>query len=291
EAIAVEMGEMSLTYAELDARSTALARYLAMFGVGPEVRVGLCLERSLDLVVGLIAVQKAGGAYLPLDPSYPIDRLAGMIEDAGLMLLLAHDATLDALPAGTAYVINLDRADEMAAMMGDGDDPGAAPLPGPAPEHLAYVIFTSGSTGRPKGVMLAHDGLANLCAEQARIFAVSPESRVLQFASVSFDASVAEIAVALCAGAALVMGERDELLPGPGLVRLLRERRITKATIPPSALAVLPAGAENELPDLATLVVAGEACSPELAAKWSRGRRFVNAYGPTEATVCAATEV
>src|SRR6185295_15935332 len=174
---------------------------------------------------------------------------------------------------------------------GDGDDPGAAPLPGPAPEHLAYVIFTSGSTGRPKGVMLAHDGLANLCAEQARIFAVSPESRVLQFASVSFDASVAEIAVALCAGAALVMGERDELLPGPGLVRLLRERRITKATIPPSALAVLPAGAENELPDLATLVVAGEACSPELAAKWSRGRRFVNAYGPTEATVCAATEV
>src|SRR6185295_3807069 len=178
EAIAVEMGEMSLTYAELDARSTALARYLAMFGVGPEVRVGLCLERSLDLVVGLIAVQKAGGAYLPLDPSYPLDRLAGMIEDAGLMLLLAHDATLDALPASTAYVINLDRSDEMAAMMVEAAH--AAPLPGPAPEHLAYVIYTSGSTGRPKGVMLAHDGLANLCAEQARIFAVSPESRVLQ---------------------------------------------------------------------------------------------------------------
>ncbi|MEP7008816.1 MAG: non-ribosomal peptide synthase/polyketide synthase [Acidobacteriota bacterium] len=296
QAIAVEMGDMSLTYAELDERSNALARYLAMFGVGPEVRVGLCLMRSLDLVVGLIAVQKAGGAYLPLDPTYPIDRLAGMIEDAGLMLLLAQDATLDALPAGTAYVINLDRTDEMAAMMGDGGDEagdGATPEPppGPCPEHLAYVIFTSGSTGRPKGVMLAHDGLANLCAEQARIFAVGPESRVLQFASVSFDASVAEIAVALCAGAALVLGAPDDLLPGPGLVRLLASRRITKATIPPSALAVLPAGAEAELPDLRTLVVAGEACSPELAAIWGRGRRFVNAYGPTEATVCATAEL
>ncbi len=288
--IAVEMGEATLTYAELDARSTALARHLALFGVGAEVRVGLCLERCLDLVVGLIAVQKAGGAYLPLDPTYPLDRLAGMIEDAGLMLLLAHDATLDALPASTAYLINLDRSDEMAAMMGDAGG-AATPLPGPAPEHLAYVIYTSGSTGKPKGVMLAHDGLANLCAEQARIFAVGPESRVLQFASVSFDASVAEIAVALCAGATLVMAEREELLPGPDLVRLLSERRITKATIPPSALAVLPPGTESELPDLATLVVAGEACPPELAARWSAGRRFVNAYGPTEATVCASTEV
>ena len=292
-AIAVEMGEDVLTYAELDERSDALARYLAMFGVGAEVRVGLCLERSLDLVVGLIAVQKAGGAYLPLDPSYPIERLAAMIEDAGLMLLIAHDATLDALPAGTAYVINLDRKEEMAALMGDGagSPAGDTPLPGPAPEHLAYVIYTSGSTGRPKGVLLAHDGLANLCAEQAEIFAVGPESRVLQFASVSFDASVAEIAVALRAGAALVLATRDELSPGPGLVRLLKDRRITKATIPPSALAVLPAGSEGELPDLATLVVAGEACSPDLAALWSRGRRFVNAYGPTEATVCAAAEV
>ena len=291
-AIAVEMGEASLTYAELDERSDALARYLSMFGVGAEVRVGLCLERSLDLVVALIAVQKAGGAYLPLDPSYPIERLAGMVEDAGLMLLLAQDATLDALPAGTAYVINLDRTEEMAAMMGGLGAPGdMPPLPGPAPEHLAYVIYTSGSTGRPKGVMLAHDGLANLCARQAEIFAVGPESRVLQFASVSFDASVAEIAVALHAGATLVLASREELLPGPGLVRLLESRRITKATIPPSALAVLPEGAESALPDLATLVVAGEACSPELAALWSRGRRFVNAYGPTEATVCAATEV
>ncbi len=288
-AIAVEMGEGRLTYAELDERSNRLARYLAMFGVGAEVRVGLCLERSLDLVVGLIAVQKAGGAYLPLDPSYPLDRLSMMIEDAGLMLLLCHDATADQLPASTAYLINLDRTDEMAALMGGvGDE---APLPAVAPEHLAYVIYTSGSTGRPKGVMLAHDGLANLCAEQAKIFAVGPESRVLQFASSSFDASVAEIAVALRAGAALVLATRDELQPGPGLVRLLAERRVTKATIPPSALAVLPEGSENELPDLATLVVAGEACSPEVAAKWSRGRRFVNAYGPTETTVCAAAEV
>src|SRR6185436_19988362 len=152
-------------------------------------------------------------------------------------------------------------------------------------DNPAYVIYTSGSTGRAKGVTVPHRGLANLAAAQARLFGLSPGDRVLQFSSPSFDASVWEIAMTLSSGAALCLAGRQELLPGPGLVHLLREQEITAVTLPPSALAVLP---EDGLPALSTLVVAGEACPPDLARRWARGRRLVNGSGPTEASVCAS---
>ncbi|MCP4660904.1 MAG: AMP-binding protein, partial [bacterium] len=152
------------------------------------------------------------------------------------------------------------------------------------PDQAAYLIYTSGSTGRPKGVVVPHRGLGNLATAQLALFGLRPEDRILQFSSLNFDASVWEIAMALAVGATLCLAPAERLLPGSPLRELLDERRITCVTLPPSALAVLE---RDRLPALATLVVAGEACSPELAWQWSAGRRFFNAYGPTETTVCA----
>lgn len=157
-------------------------------------------------------------------------------------------------------------------------------LSGVTPDNLAYMIYTSGSTGTPKGVLIEHQGVCNLASAQAKLFDVDQNSRVLQFASLNFDASVSEIVMALCSGASLCLGTQDSLRPGADLIKLLREQSITHVTLPPTALAALPT---EELPNLQTLIVAGEACNPKLIAQWSKGRRFFNAYGPTEATVCA----
>ncbi|RKZ81921.1 MAG: hypothetical protein DRR19_21505, partial [Candidatus Parabeggiatoa sp. nov. 1] len=157
-------------------------------------------------------------------------------------------------------------------------------ISGVTPLNLAYVIYTSGSTGKPKGVLIAHQGLCNLAGALIQVFGVHNDSRILQFASLSFDASILEIAMSLGAGAQLCLAKKDDLLPGPTLIQLLRQHAITHLTLPPTALSVLPR--EEEF-DLQCLIVAGESCSPELVAQWSKGRRFFNAYGPTEGTVCA----
>jgi amino acid adenylation domain-containing protein len=155
-------------------------------------------------------------------------------------------------------------------------------------DHLAYVIYTSGSTGKPKGVLVQHQGLCNLAFAQIQVFDVHPASRVLQFASFSFDASISEVVMTLCVGASLYLANRDDLMPGVGLLKLLQERQISHITLSPSALAAMP---QAELPKLRTIIVAGEACPPDLATQWSHGRRFINGYGPTEATVCATTAI
>ncbi|HEX5718464.1 MAG TPA: amino acid adenylation domain-containing protein, partial [Thermoanaerobaculia bacterium] len=286
EAAAVVADGVRLTYRDLNQRANQVAHALRMWGVGPETRVALFLDRTPDLAVALLAVWKAGGAYLPLDISYPAERLRFMVEDARAEVLVTTDLLLDRLPAGMdrLSLVRLD-FDSWLIDAQSTDDL----LDGAGPENLAYVIYTSGSTGRPKGVMVPHGGLGSLAAAQAGLFDVAPGDRVLQFAAFSFDASVAEIVTTLLNGAELHLASGERLLPGPDLARLLAERRITHLTIPPSSLAVLPV---TELPDLRTLIVAGEACPPELIGRWSRpGRRLVNAYGPTEATVCSAGAV
>ncbi len=276
DATAVVFADERLTYAQLDARSNQLAHHLRALGVGPEVVVGLCAERSLEMLVGLIGILKAGGAYLPLDPDYPAERLGFMLADAGAPLLLTHSALLGRLPAHGARTVWLD-ADWPAI----AEQPTSAPTSALQPQNTAAVIYTSGSTGVPKGVSVAHLGILNLAAAQIERFAIASDANVLQFASPSFDAAISEIATVLTSGAALVLPAAAER-SGDALARLIRAQAVSHATLPPVLLADLPA----DLP-LRTLTVAGEACSADAVARWSPGRRMINAYGPTETTVCA----
>jgi amino acid adenylation domain-containing protein len=278
QAIALVFNKSTITYQELNAQANQLANYLRAIGIRPEMRVGVARERSPLTIVSILAILKAGGVYVPLDPTYPQERLAFMVEDARLSVLLTQQS-LDIAPGQKTIVVDLDKEWEIIARHSDTN-----PHQVVTPDNVAYIIYTSGSTGKPKGVLLEHRGLCNLATAQIQAFNVRPDSRVLQFASLSFDASISEIFMALVAGASLCVATTDDLLPGRNLTRLLRDRAITTVTLPPSVLAVLPA---EELPDLQTIIVAGEACPPDLVARWASGRRFFNAYGPTEATVCA----
>ncbi|MGK3964938.1 amino acid adenylation domain-containing protein [Sorangium sp. So ce118] len=269
----------SMSYGELNRRANQLAHHLRARGVRRGALVGVCLPRSPNMIVALLAVLKAGGAYVPLDPTYPRDRLAFMIEDARPALLVAQAELLPALPAALPPVVRLTES-EPAFPHERADDPDAGALP----EDLAYVIYTSGSTGRPKGVLIEHRSLSAFAEAQRRLLGVEPGTRVLQFTRLSFDVSVMEIFVPLLAGGVVCLARAEALMPGPGLVDLLRRQRIQLAMLTPSALMAVPFDA---LPDLRVLCVAGEVCPAELPRRWAKGRRFLNGYGPTEATVLA----
>ncbi|MGN2362570.1 non-ribosomal peptide synthetase [Streptomyces luridiscabiei] len=299
DAVAVYDHELALTYGELDVQANRLARALVDRGVGPERVVAIAMPKSARSVLAVLAVLKAGAAYLPLDLGYPPDRLRYLIGDArpDLVLTTGEGAAVMA-EAGAGKVLCLDGPGPDAGNVTELLDPEAeltaglsgatltdadriAPL---RPANAAYLIYTSGSTGRPKGVVVSHLGIAALIAQQREGLALGPQERVLLFASPSFDASVWELATALLTGASAVTADPDELLPGPALARTVARHGVTALLLPPSSLAVLP---EDALPHGATLVVGGEACPPDLVARWSAGRRMVNAYGPTEATVIA----
>ncbi|MEN9357811.1 MAG: hypothetical protein RL695_1982, partial [Pseudomonadota bacterium] len=302
-ALAFASGAQTLTYAALDARANQLARHLRARcpGLAPDDRVAFCLERGLEMGVAMLAILKAGAAYLPIDPAYPAERIAYLLTDAAPCLLLTEESLVARLPAHAAVQVVLDvEATAIARQRRDVLKPGelAAGLR-VTPDHLAYVIYTSGSTGQPKGVELHHRGLCNLAHWQGQQFSVTPDSRVLQFASASFDACTWEFAMALAHGASLHLAPREQLMPGRPLCEFIRSQHITHATLPPVAVSAWPQGAEGavdaegapfetfEPETLQTLVVAGEACPPEVARRWSRKRQFYNAYGPTETTVCA----
>ncbi|HEY4460886.1 MAG TPA: amino acid adenylation domain-containing protein, partial [Pseudonocardiaceae bacterium] len=270
DAVALTHDDRQLTYRALEARATALAHRLRTLGVGPDIRVGVCLPATIDLVVALLAVLKAGGAYLPLDPSYPARRLEYLLADSDVAVLLTYsDLTL---PRHRAEVVLLDEPHR------DGQP---ADLPRTPVDGLAYVIYTSGSTGQPKGTLLTHRGIAGLADAQRTAFGIGPGTRVLQFASTSFDASIFEVVMALCSGGTLCL-PGGRLMPGADLVAALDRQAITAVTLPPSALVVT---APAELPALSVVSVAGEACPPEVVRRWAPGRRFHNLYGPTEATI------
>lgn len=277
---AVVCGGRSITYEELTRRANQLARHLRTLGVTRDAVVALLVDRdSFDLPVCLLAVLKAGGAFLVLDPTLPADRLQFMLADSGAALLVAHAALVDRAAASPVARIVLER-DVPAA----GPETATDVVPVGRPEDLAYVIYTSGSTGRPKGVMLEHRGLWNVALEQQRLFEPRPGDRVLQFAALGFDAAVFDVVMALCSGASLHLADRNAILPGLPLLNLLKSEEITVLTIPPSALANLPV---DPLPALRVLLVAGEPCPADLVDRWARGRLFYNLYGPTEATIWA----
>lgn len=269
-----ETGVATESYGALNLRANRLAHDLRARGAGPEAVVAIALPPGPDLVAAWLGVLKSGAAYLPLDPSHPAERQAGMLADCGAALLLSRS---DLPPLGAVPRLDLDR--------GWPEGPGHDPAPGADPEDLAYVIYTSGSTGRPKGVEIPHAGLVNLAEDKIRVCGAGPGDRVLNFFSFAFDAALAEFAMALGSGARLVTAPRDDLLPGPDLARLLREAGVTHLTITPSALAHLP---EGDYPALRLVLTGGEAPPPELIARWGAGRRFIDAYGPTEATVNAS---
>ncbi|MDL4770581.1 amino acid adenylation domain-containing protein [Actinomadura xylanilytica] len=276
DATAVVLGDRELTYAQLDARADRLARRLAAeLGAGPEELVGVALPRSIDMIVAVLAVLKTGAAYLPLDPDYPADRLAHMVRDARPAGVITTPGTR---PPGGAREILL-----------GGDVPEPEPhvrVPGPASvRNAAYVIYTSGSTGRPKGVVVTHAGIAGLVATQERRLGARPGLRVLHFASLSFDAAFWQLCIPLLSGGTLVICPADLRVPGPELAGYARRHRVGLLGLPPSLLAMIPE--DVELPEGATLVVGAEKVPPELAARWGRRHRVVNAYGPTEATVNA----
>ncbi len=288
DAVAVVHEDTWLSYGELNARANRLAHHLRELGVESDLRVALCLERGIEMVVSLLATLKAGGAYVPLDPAYPPERLAYMLEDSAPAVLLTHDAARKSLAglAGDAPavpVLNFDR--DAAQWDGQSERNPSRADAGLNPRSLAYIIYTSGSTGLPKGVMVEHRGLCNLAYAQIGAFDVNPESRVLQFSSFSFDASIFELTMTFCRGASLVLAPRGLLLAGEALTRTVEQYAVSHATLTPSVLASLPQ--EATMDSICVLVVAGEAVTREAAQRWSAGRRFINAYGPTETTVWA----
>ncbi|MBA2678710.1 MAG: amino acid adenylation domain-containing protein, partial [Ktedonobacteraceae bacterium] len=280
DAVAVVYEDMQLTYREIDRRSNRVMHYLKMKQVGPEIHVGICVERSPELIIGLLGIFKAGGAYIPIDPLYPRERSSFLIEDAQISVIVTQKSLFETFATYPVQTIGVDMLEISASQEISQQILFKSVLS----QNLAYIIYTSGSTGRPKGVQIDHGSLAALIDAQTQLYTIQPGERVLQFASISFDASVYEIFSTLANGATLVLAKQNELLPGPALVKLLREQVITIATLPPSVLAVLP---DEELPALKTITSAGEACSAQIVSRWSPGRTFFNAYGPTEATVCA----
>ncbi|MUG92982.1 amino acid adenylation domain-containing protein [Scytonema sp. UIC 10036] len=278
DTVAVVYSCEQLTYRELNERANKIAHYLQSMGVVPEVLVGLCMERSIEMIVGMLAILKAGGAYVPLDPNYPQQRLSFILSDARVSVLLTQQHLVEKLPLHSAQVVCLDtNVQAIAHQSRDNLKSGIAP------GNLTYVIYTSGSTGLPKGVLVTHSGLCNLAWALKKTFALGDSSHILQFASLNFDASIWEVVMALATGATLYLATTDSLRPGKELIELLHQYQITQVLLPPSALFLLPT---SKLLALKTIIVGGEACSAALVDQWAKGRKFFNAYGPTEATVC-----
>ncbi|RFU87377.1 non-ribosomal peptide synthetase [Streptomyces triticagri] len=276
-----------LSYAELDARANRLARELVARGAGPGSVVALAIPRSSATVVALLAVLKTGAAYLPVDPEYPADRIAYMLDDASPVDVLTVHSAADRLPGPARPALVLDDP-EVAARLAARS---AAPLTDAertrplTPRDTAYVIYTSGSTGRPKGVVVPHAGVVNLAAHHRERLGAGPDARALQFASFSFDATVWELCASLFAGGTLVQATAEARVSGEVLAGFVAEHRVTHAVLPPTVVAGIPQ--DRSLPDDLVLAVAGEACPPAVAARWARTHQLRNAYGPTETSVCA----
>jgi amino acid adenylation domain-containing protein len=276
-ASALSSETVSLTYRELNIQANQLAHHLQQLGVVPDMLVGICVERSLSMIVGLLGILKAGGAYLPIDSSLPQQRLNFMLEDAKISVLLTQKKLLKHFDDFSNPIICIDDC-EIITQQSQENPTICVTL-----NNLAYVIYTSGTTGEPKGVLIEQRGLLNLAKATIEAFHLQQSSRVLQFASLSFDASIFEVVMALAAGATLYLASKESLIPGQPLLQLLRGNAITHVTLPPAVLAVLPT---DELRALQTIICAGESCSQEIIKRWwNSKRRFFNAYGPTEATV------
>ncbi|HEU5136505.1 MAG TPA: amino acid adenylation domain-containing protein [Steroidobacteraceae bacterium] len=285
ESIALVYEGERVTYRELNRKANQLAHFLRRHGVGPDERVGLCVERGPEMIIGLLGVLKAGGAYVPLGLDYPKERLEYMLADATPRVLLTQTSLGARVPQFAGLRIALD-TDWPEIGKEDDSNPDAA-VTGVTAKHLANVIYTSGSTGEPKGVLVEHAGLCNLARTQIDALGVRPGSRMLQFFSFNFDAFTLEWVVALCSGASFYLPTAEARAPGEPLLNTLRTHEITHVVLAPIALAAIPS--TQGLDALRTIMAGGEALSQALARQWAPGRLFFNGYGPTEATVCVTS--
>lgn len=292
QAVAIVDGERQWTYAELNERANQVAHALRRHGVGPDVPVAVRLPRSAEIVATLLGVFKAGGAYLPLDPQWPADRVEYMVRDAQVTTLVTQRTLPGELPSEVTYVLD-PFADEASL----ADEPRTNPSPLTTVGNLAYVIYTSGSTGRPKGVMIEHRALVNYVFAAAREYEINAADRVLQFASVSFDAHAEEIYTTLTHGATLVMRPADALDSFEQFCARCSEAGVTVLSLPTAFWHELTADqATSERPwpaSLRLVIIGGERARPEIVATWferdSSRIRLLNTYGPTETTVVATS--
>ena len=291
EAIAVSMGERSLSYAELNARANQLGHYLRELGVGPETLVGLCVKRSVEMIVGILGILKAGGGYVPLDPSYPLDHLAGILESGQVAVLLTEEALEERLPAGVGLVILVDADREMIARQPETNVVSAV-----STANLAYVIHTSGSTGKPKGVMIPHGGLNNYLQWTIPAYEVAGGKGSVLHSSISFDLTITSLFPALLTGRRVVLTEEEAGVAGL-FQTLLSDGGHSLIKITPAHLDLLrlelPATRLNELTN--ALVVGGEALTWQSVRPWREHApqtRIINEYGPTETVVgCCVYEI
>ena len=293
-AVAVVFQDRQLTYQQLNCQANQLAHYLQSLGVKGESLVGICIERSLEMIVGLLGILKAGGAYVPLDPAYPQERLAYMVKDANVSVLLSQTKWQTSLPQNTAQVVNLD-TDWSQIITHSTINPSVSAVD----KNLAYVIYTSGSTGNPKGVMITHQGLSSFTQTAIQEYKITSSDRILQFASINFDAAVEEIFPCLCTGATLVL-RTDEMLGLPTFFKTCAELKLTVLDLPTAYWHQLVAELKHKdvsLPEsLRLVIIGGEAVLPEPVKSWQdyvnrSGKgdclELINTYGPTEATVVA----
>ncbi|MCY1065249.1 non-ribosomal peptide synthase/polyketide synthase [Nannocystis sp. RBIL2] len=276
QAVALEQDGLQLRYGEFEAQANRLAHHLRTLGVGPEVRVAVCVERSFDMVVGLVAILKAGGAFVPLDPSSPPDRLSLLLAEAEAPVLLTHADVRLSAPGVTVVRLDADAAQWAS-------QPITPPESGVTLENANYVVFTSGSTGKPKPVINEHRGLAARVAFQRQHIPVHPSDRILFSAAIAFDGAIVDWMLSLCNGAACVLPSNayDAV---EGIAECLEHRAITFSFIPPAMLRVLRCRA----PALRHITLAGDSTPPSLVAQWAEGRQVLNSYGPTEFSIFAA---
>ncbi|WP_027084599.1 non-ribosomal peptide synthetase [Cohnella panacarvi] len=280
ERLAVMDGTRSLTYGALHERSDELAHRLLGEGISPGDRVAVMLERSAEWAATFLAVLKAGGVYTPIDPSYPTERIAYMLSDSQATALVVSEAPATALDF-RGRIVHLAESSPKASPEVNRHPPG---MPRRSADDLAYLLYTSGSTGVPKGVMVEHRGVSNLRSFFEDRLGIGPNDRVLQFASLSFDASVWELTMALLTGAELHIAGADIIGDVPRFTRFMEDRRVTVSTLPPTyAVHVNP----EQLGSLRLLVTAGSEAGKELLERWRERVTYINAYGPTETTVCA----
>jgi amino acid adenylation domain-containing protein len=284
EATAVIFADKQLTYRQLNERANQLARHLQGLGVGPDTLVGICVERSLEMVVGLLGILKAGGAYVPLDPEYPKDRLAFMLADAGAPALLTHSGLQGSLPAHSGKVVLLDVDWPQIAKESTGNVSSSVTA-----EHLAYMIYTSGSTGRPKGAMNTHVAIVNRLLWMQDAYLLTPSDRVLQKTPFSFDVSVWEFFWPLLTGAKLVVARPGSHKDGAYLANLISREKITTLHFVPSMLSAFleEGGLESSCVSLKRVICSGEALPFELQQRFFSilPTELHNLYGPTEAAV------